>query len=307
MAPRKESDTAYRPAREEDLPAMRLVQGLALRDLAARQGHDVSTMAVDDQPTPPMRYLLRTGPDMTWVAVREGQVAGFSQAFVRGDLWFLSNLFVHPEVQGGGTGPALLQKSLEAGLRRGARVRAVVSSTDLAAQALYARAGMIPRFPVFALEGRVEALAGLPTPRMRIVLPKPSTTWIRQLGSLDEYAWGRRRDADHRFGHLQMKLGCIALGGGKQPLAGYIYYGGGQVGPLCARTPRLQLELLRAAGDAIGGDRAAKLRLTVPGINAAVLTALLQAGFRIDFSNLFMASRPFGRFDRYVPSGGTLL
>jgi GNAT superfamily N-acetyltransferase len=307
--PQKEyrMDTAYRPACEADLPAMRMVQGLALRDLAVREGRDVSNMPLDAEPTAPMRYLLRSGPDMSWVAVRDGQVAGFSQGFVRGDLWFLSNLFVHPEAQGGGTGAALLQRCLAAGLRRGAGVRAVASSPDRSAQALYVRAGMIPRFPLFALEGRVEALAALPATRMRIVQPKPSAIWIRRLGSLDEYAWGRRRDADHRFGHLQMKLGCIALSGGTQQLAGYVYYGGGQVGPLCARTPRLQLELLRAAGDAIGGDGAAKLTVTVPGVNAAVLTALLQTGFRIDYSNLFMASRPFGRFDRYVPSGGTLL
>ena len=29
--------------------------------------------------------------------------------------------------------------------------------------------------------------------------------------------------------------------------------------------------------------------------------------FRIDFTNLFMELRPFGRFDRYIASGGTLL
>ncbi|HEY2104357.1 MAG TPA: GNAT family N-acetyltransferase [Candidatus Binataceae bacterium] len=300
-------DTTYRPAQKDDLPAMRLVQGLALRDLAAREGLDPSTMPLDDEPTPPMRYLLRTGPDMSWVAVRDGRVAGFSQGFVRGDLWFLSNLFVHPELQSGGVGAALLQKCIEAGMRRGARVRAVCSSPERAAQALYARNAMIPRFPLFALEGPAQALRGLPSPRGQIVLPKGSSTWIHELGALDEYGWGRRRDADHRFAHREMKLGCIAIRSGAQELAGYIYYCAGQMGPLCARTPRLQLELLRAAGDALGETGAAKLRVWVPGVNAIVLVALLEAGFRIAFSNLFMASQRFGRFDRYVPSGGTLL
>ena len=300
-------DTTYRPAHEEDLAAMRLVQGLALRDLAAREGIDPSTMPLDDQPTPPMRYLLRSGPDMSWVAVRDGRIAGFSQGFVRGDLWFLSNLFVHPEAQGGGVGAALLRKCFEAGARRGARIRAVCSSPEHAAQALYARTGMIPRFPLFALEGRAEALRRLPSPRAQIVRPKTSSTWVRRLGSLDEYAWGRRRDADHRFAQREMELGCLAISAGGQELAGYVYYCREQIGPLCARTPRLQLELARAAGDALSQSSTTKLRVWVPGINAAVLVALLEVGFQIAFSNLFMASRPFGRFDRYVPSGGTLL
>src|SRR5690348_16629983 len=166
---RATADVTYRPAREEDLPAMRLVQGLAVRDLAARQGLDPAAMPLDDQPTAPMRYLLRSAPGLSWVAVRDGRVGGFSQGFARGDLWFLSNLFVDPQHQHGGTGATLLQKCLQAGLRRGAQVRAVASSPELAAQALYARAGMIPRFPLFALSGRVEALGKLPPPRAKTV------------------------------------------------------------------------------------------------------------------------------------------
>lgn len=300
-------DITYRPAHEADLPAMRLVQGLALRDLAMREGRDPEAMPLDDQPTAPMRYLFRSQPGLSWVAIRDGSVAGFSQGFVRGDLWFLSNLFVHPEVQAGGVGATLLEKCLQAGIRRGARIRAVSSSSDVAAQSLYARAGMIPRFPLYILEGHADALCGLAAPCAPIALPKASRAWLLRLGSLDEYAWGRRRDADHRFAHREMNLDCVGLSAGAQELTGYAYYCRGQVGPLCARTPRLQLRLLRAAGDALAADGAAKVRVTVPGINATVLLALLEAGFRIQAAGLFMASRSFGRFDRYLPSGGTLL
>lgn len=83
---------------------MRLVQGLAMRDLAQREGHVCSTMALDDKLTAPLRYLLRWQPALWWLAEREGQLAGFSQGFVRAELWFLSNLFVHPQAQTGGVG-----------------------------------------------------------------------------------------------------------------------------------------------------------------------------------------------------------
>jgi ribosomal protein S18 acetylase RimI-like enzyme len=299
-------DMTYRVAREEDLPAMRLAQGLAVRDLAARLGQDPAVFPLDDQPTPPMRYLLRSSPGMSWVAIRDSKVVGFSQGFVRGDLWFLSNLFVDPQAQHGGTGATLLQKCLQAGVRRGATVRAVSSSPELAAQALYARAGMIAHFPLFVLQGRVDALRTLPPPRVKTVQPSLSGQWIDALAALDEYAWGMRRDRDHRFAQRELKLGCAAIGSA-QNLAGYAYYCPEQIGPVAARTPRIQLNLLRAAGDALAEGGAKRVRLTVPGINATVLTALLEAGFRIMFSNLFMASRLIGRFDRYLPSGGTLL
>ncbi len=306
---------AYRLARAEDLPAMRLTQGVALHDLAARSGLNVSSMPpIDSQPTPLMHYLRQRQPGLTWVAIRDGQLIGFSQGLVHGDLWFLSNLFVHPNAQGGKIGAGLLDRCLQAGLRRGATIRAVSSSPDLSAQALYARAGMIPRFPLYALEGRAELLRKLSAPRAKVSAAKASATWIDMLGEIDEYVWGRRRDADHRFALAEMKVRCVAITPRAGELSGYAYYTDTQVGPVAARTPRLALQLVRAAGDALGQSAASgtpgqadKVRVTVPGINAAVLLALLEAGFRIDFSNLFMASRPFGRFDRYVPSGGTLL
>jgi GNAT superfamily N-acetyltransferase len=293
----------YRPAREADLPAMRLTQGLALRDLAAREGRDISQWPLDEQPTPPMRYLLGRARDLSWVAIEDERVIGFSQGFVNGDLWFLSNLFVHPDAQSGGIGAALLQRCLAAGLRRGARIRAVASSQDARAQALYARTGMIPRFPLIAMQGTAAALRKLPPARAKIEQVGISKKGLRMLGELDEYVWGRRRDKDHRFAHREMEVSCIAIAGSP----GYTYYSDQQVGPLCARRPPLQLQLLRAAGDALGITGDPQLHVSVPGINATVLVGLLKAGFRIDFVNQFMASQSFGRFDRYIVSGGTLL
>ena len=49
------------------------------------------------------------------------------------------------------------------------------------------------------------------------------------------------------------------------------------------------------------------VELQLPGINATALNALLGAGFRIDQGVLFMSSRTFGRFDRYLPSDETFL
>ena len=77
-----------------------------------------------------------------------------------------------------------------------------------------------------------------------------------------------------------------------------------------ARSAPLQLpsgdparDRARYWGD--GADQPVELRL--PGINIVALQALLEVGFRIDHIGMYMASRTFGRFDLYMPSGGTLL
>ncbi len=91
----------------------------------------------------------------------------------------------------------------------------------------------------------------------------------------------------------------------KSPI-GYVYLNPDGFSPLAARRTRQQLLLIRLAAE-VHGSQGAVARVQVPGVNGTVLRALLERGFRIDHANLMMTSRPFGRFDRYLPSGGTML
>jgi GNAT superfamily N-acetyltransferase len=296
----------FRLAREEDLPAMRLIQRTAQRDLVSREGGDPSRIVLTDEPHPEIRHLLTTDPDLAWIAIGEGRPIGFSVGFVRGDLWFLSDLFMLPEAHAKGIGASLLNRCLDAGLRRGGRVRSVSSSTDRSAQSLYIRAQMVPRFPLYEMLGSAKGLRDLQVPRTESV--KRADTgedWIDELGGLDEYVWGHRRADEHRFWERSGAVRLIAKDAADR-LAGYVYCSAAQAGPMAARSAPAQLQLLRAVGDAVGNQDSSNFRLTVPGINATMLEALLHTGFRIEYVGTFMASRPFGRFDRYVPSGGTL-
>ena len=286
---------------------MRLIQSRALRHLVfTREGRDPSFIPITDEPSIEMRHPMRTDPDLAWIADQDGEPVGFSVGFVRGELWFLSDLFVLPEAHGKGIGGALLQRCLAGGMAHGARIRAVASSGDPAAQALYIRAGMVPRFPLFGIKGAVRGLCDLPAARQKIARATATATWIRKLGDLDEIVWGRRRDCEHRFWLEESRLTCLAIIDASGRPAAYAYRGPNRLGPFGARSPRLQIALLRAIGDA-SGNGAAETEIRVPGLNATMLAALLASGFRIDHAGLFMTSRPFGRFDRYVPSGGTLL
>jgi len=317
------SEVTYQLAREDDLSAMRLIQSKALYDLVVtRSGREPSAVPITDEPSSEMRHLLKTDPKLAWLAIEDGHPIGFSVGFVREELWFLADLFVLPEVHSKGVGGELLKRCLAGGDARGARIRAVASSHDLGAQKLYIRAGMVPRFPLYGIDGAARGLSQLIIPsassaKEKIRKAEPSKTWIRKLGDLDETIWGRRRDREHRFWLGECALNCFAIADGSGLLA-YAYYSSAssrppwdgnqcRIGPVAARRARHQLSLLRAIGEALSGQAGATVDFRVPGINITVLSALLGAGFKIDHIGHFMASRSFGRFDRYLPSGGTLL
>lgn len=302
---------------------MRLIQSTALYDLVVtRSGRKPSAVPITEEPSTEMRHLLQTDPRLAWIAVEDGRPIGFSVGFVRNKLWFLADLFVLPEAHSKGVGGELLKRCLAAGAERGARVLAVASSHDQSAQALYIKVGMVPRFPLFGIEGAAERLRGLPSPissaNETIREGRLSKGWIRRLGELDEITWGRRRDGEHRFWLGEYKFSCFGITDGSGELLAYAYYSSPasrppwnresyRIGPVAARSARQQLSLLRAIGGAMSAQAGATIEFQVPGINMTALNALLGAGFRIDHVGQFMASRTFGRFDRYLPSGGTLL
>ena len=300
---------------------MRLIQSTALYDLVVtRSGRQPSAMTMTDEPSTEMRHLLQTDPKLAWIAMEDSRPIGLSVGFVRDKLWFLADLFVLPEAHSKGVGGELLKRCLAGGLERGARILAVASSHDQSAQALYIRAGMVPHFPLFGIEGAAGRLRDLPSP----TAPKAETikqavlskAWIHRLGDLDEITWGRRRDGEHRFWLGEYKFSCLAITDASGGLLAYAYYSSPasrppwnresyRIGPVAARSARQQLSLLRAIGGATNVQ--ATIEFQVPGINTTALRALLEAGFRIDHVGQFMASRNFGHFDHYLPSGGTLL
>jgi len=313
---------SYRLACEDDLSAMRLIQSKALYDLiVTRGGGKPSAIEITDEPSSEMAHLLRTDPKLAWLAIEDGRPIGLSVGFVRHELWFLADLFVLPQGYGKGIGGELLKRCLAAGDKRGARIRAVASSHDLGAQRLYIGAGMVPRFPLYGIMGAARGLIELPAPKLspreRIERVEPSKAWMRKLGDLDEVIWGRRREGDHRL-WTELGLHCLVLTNGRDPLVAYAYFSSlaspapwdgvpFRIGPVAAQSARQQISLLRAIGHALSTPADATVEFRVPGLNMTVLSALLGVGFKIDHIGHFMASRSFGRFDRYLPSGGTLL
>jgi GNAT superfamily N-acetyltransferase len=96
-------------------------------------------------------HLLRWDPDRQHVAEADGRVAGFAAAFVRDDTWFLSDLFVEPELQGRGIGSRLLDLAWGEGPERRMTLADAIQPVS---NAMYARRGLVPTTPVVELGGR---------------------------------------------------------------------------------------------------------------------------------------------------------
>jgi ribosomal protein S18 acetylase RimI-like enzyme len=293
----------YRLMTEADVPVTAYVRKAALEGLDREQGRD----------PPPWQprlgghfgHIIRTDPGGSWCAEIEGLVVGYAQGFVRGDIWFLAPLFVQPEVHGGGIGRELLRRAMDYGRGRGARIFSVVASTSPVAQALYMRAGMFGLGIGYRFDGPVAPLLELPEPqanRKRIV---DCSGWLDRIEQLDIELYGASRRQDHEYYLTSPQSFGLTHDG---VLDGYGYVDErGWIGPLAAREPEGQLPLLRMAAEHLRDRNVDEGHIWVLSLNEVMMHALLAAGWKFDRWTFFLSSGPFGKFDRYQPSGGLLL
>ncbi len=255
------------------------------------------------------RHILATDPEGCFVADMNGIVVGYSQGFVRGDIWFLAQLFVHPEVHALGIGHELLRLAQDYGRAREANIFSVVSSTSPVAQSLYMRSGMFAFAIGYRLSGPIDVLRDLPAPAARQEIIAGLAPWHDQVADLDRTVFGAERRQDHAFylDHWPDANASFALTRGTD-LLGYGYASTpGFVAPLAAYQPEDQLPLLRACADWLESQGVTEAGIWVLSLNQTLLTALLARGWRVNNWSFLQADKPFAQFDRYHPAGGILL
>ncbi len=247
---------------------------------------------------PLFRHELTTGH--LWVAEDGDGLVGYAASFVRGGVLFLADLHIVPARQSHGLGGALLDQVLA----YPAATRYTMSSLDPRAVALYARAGMRPRWPHLLLAADAPDLAALPGADLAVATAEAGDPafleWDARVG-------GRPRPEDHAF---LREIGAVPLWyarGGARVGYGYAWIraraeAGPEVrlGPLGAasRTDAVACvgAALRwaadaaAAADRAAGPRAWTYRVSLPAPHAA-LEPLLGAGFHLSGMEIFCCSR----------------
>jgi GNAT superfamily N-acetyltransferase len=233
------------------------------------------------------------------VAERSGLVTGFGATLPigsgAGTISMLTDLFVHPQAHGTGTGRAILAK-LWAGYQR----RMTFSSLHANALPLYTSFGVDAWWPLLYLRGDVRHL---PMPGGWSVAPSEPD----RVGALELEWTGTDRTRDHRFwAGWPAGAAVVAASNGQPAAAGTIGGAGAEFG-IChlSADPRIDDDEARDAVIAVLSWLApadGRARVCLPGPHPAT-RSLLGAGWRVEEFDLHMASEP-GLIDplRLVPS-----
>lgn len=326
---------AFRPARTDELAACADVWRLSIDDYVGRlnqpplpiENASLVRLYAHLRTTDPERFVVATVPATDAAAGIDAptgeRVVAFASAVVRERLWYLSMLFVLPELQSTGVGRALLREVAPPPGIDVARATATDTAQPIS-NALYASLGIVPRAPLLNLVGlpeRAEAFGLLPDGVHAVPFGDDSGTRrddsqpagsgaaagpVDELDALDRAVLGVAHPADHAFVRAEGRRGW-AYRGPAGELLGYGYAGEvGRVGPVAVRDADLVAPILGHLMTAVRPRGA--FAVWLPGNADRALTAALRSGLRLEpFPVLLCWDRPFVDLARYLPTSPGLL
>jgi GNAT superfamily N-acetyltransferase len=314
--PHAPEDVTYRPARPDELPACAEVWRDGINDYSRRLNQpDVPPEAASLlrlyahlQSTDPERFVVATTPPED--PGDEERVVGFAAALMRERLWFLSMLFVRPELQGAGVGRTLLARVAPREGEASFRSTATDSAQPIA-NALYASQGIVPRVPLLNLIGlpqQPDAFGALPSG----IVPTAFVDLVggaggdghrrlaNEVDTLDREVLGVAHPLDHRWLRQENRSGWLYHG----PDGSVVAYGyateAGRIGPVAVRDEALLAPIIGHLSSAVIPRGA--FALWLPGTADRAIVPALHAGFRLDqFPVLLCWDRPFADLARYLP------
>lgn len=282
----------YRPLRREEIPEAAQLFIVAVSELARRHGLQPAPFV---QPAVEALYahVFETG---IFHVAQEGQrIVAICCGILREKIWFLSMFWVLPDQRVSGLGRPLLEQVTAEARARGAETLCTWSSIDFVAVASYLRLGMMPAGPVLTFSGECTnepaAPEGVDLGELRADVAS----------AIDVVVRGTPRPLDHAFFRAR-EGSAVQLERAGVPI-GYFYASQGVVGPAAWLEPEDAPLLLAAALREAHRQQPSKVRLMIPGVNQAALTAALAAGLKLNGAAHFMTSGAFGRLEQYLPSG----
>ena len=321
----------YRPVRSDEIEACAGIWRTAINDYVIHLGqaeippemNPIIRLFTHLQSTDPERFIVATqavatggGSGAEVDAEAAERVVAFASAISRERFWYLSMLFVLPELQGRGVGRELLARVLPAddGM---ARATATDSAQPIS-NALYAAYGIAPRMPLLNLSGlpeRPEAFGALPSGIIPVAFETIAVgppggpghdRLVAAVDGLDRELLGGAHPADHVFLRSEGRRGWLYHGPDGTPV-GYGYAGeAGRLGPVAARDGALVAPILGHLTSVVVPRGA--FATWIGGAADRPLAAALGAGFRLDrFPVLLCWDRPFADFSRYLPISPGLL
>ena len=293
--------TFRHPTVDELLPACR-VMASSYRDLQARSGRKVPEMPEFKEAPAAVVHMYKTDYKGCWVAMAGNRMVGYGQALIRGKQWYLANLFVETRAQNSGVGRELMKRCVNYG--RENKVDSFALCTfpyNEVALGLYTSFGIMPQYPIFEMRNTNMVARRIQPTGLSIEDGKANESILR-INRLEKKIRGYARLVDLRFFAGESEYEIFDFYRGSKWVGYSIIHNKSLIAPAGAVEPKYLPDILTKSYKRCL-ENGSKLNIIFAGGNNADTHQRLRAiGFKIDNISLFLATKPYGDFSRYIPA-----
>jgi hypothetical protein len=296
------TEITYRhPTQGELLPACRLM-ALSYSDLQARSGRKMPKRPRIKKTPSAIVHMHKTDYRGCWVAYSGRRMVGYGQALMRGRQWYLANLFVATHVQNRGVGRELMKRCVNYGRGKADSFALCTFPYNEAAMGLYTSFGMMPLFSFFEMNKNISKKPRIRSTRLRIENGNSRKSILR-INKLERQIRGYSRLIDLRFFAAEPEIRNILDFYDGSRWVGYSFiHQNTLIGPAGAIAPKYLPDIITESYRRCVRNGSKKVVTNIGATNSRLYSHLKSLGFTIEFMPVFLSTRKYGDFSRYIPA-----
>lgn len=271
-------------------------------DLQARSGRKVPEMTNFKETPAAVVHMYKTDYKGCWVAHSGNRMVGYGQALMRGKQWYLANLFVDTRAQNDGVGKELMKRCVNYGRQKKADSFALCTFPyNEVALGLYTSFDIMPQYPIFEMRNTNTVSRRIQSTGLRIEDGKSNDSILR-INRLEKKIRGYARLIDLRFLAGSSQYEILDFHDGSKWVGYSIIHKQGLIAPSGAIAPKYLSDIVTESFRKTLKNGSKLSIIFAGGNNADVHNRLRSLGFKIDNISVFMATKQYADFSRYIPA-----
>lgn len=294
------SQISYRhPGESELVSAFRLIRR-SYNNLQLRSGRRPHGAPLGDVPLF-YYHIHKTDYNGCWAAYSEKKMVGFGHALMRGRQWYLAFLFVDPRFQFMGIGREILRRCMDYGKPRADSFALCTFPYNEAALGLYCSFGMMPVYPILGMKRTEKTVTRVKPTGLRMIEDNSNRSVLR-INRLEKEIRGYSRLVDLRYFACQPDYRTLNFYKSTKWIGYSVVHKKSLIGPAGAARAGYLPDILTESVRHCLPWQADPVRLFLGGTNGAAYRRLISLGFTIDDLSVFLSTKSYGDFSRYVPA-----
>jgi len=292
------NDIRYRKTRRKDLIEAGKLIRTSVNNLRVKNGLKPQRWRLAGIP-PQLDHLRKTDPGLSVCAWDGDKLVGYTSALVRGQQWYLSQLFVHPRYQDKGVGRQMLERVWQDSPSMTHSL--CTFAYNMQAVGIYSRFGMAPLCDLPWLHADPKKTRQLQPTGLKIIdsHTRADLKWLNELESKIR-GYAHPQEWKLWLSNEKYKLYFFTNHGKK---IGYgMILNNMAIAPVGVISPEYMIDVMTEMIRLAKPKKGKKIMLWCPTQNIKLYRFLIEIGFRASELEIFMSDTPYPDWQRYVPA-----